>query len=594
MANNLWAAFIANNGSNDILVASAPDGVNWTPSVPINETSPFTPSLALFEGKLYVAFITDDENSATGVPSNRIFLCSTTDGVSWSNATFFHQHSKFAPSLAVWNGKLHVAFVANNSSNTLLVYYSSTPGDPSSWSATVAVNQTSANAPSLAAYGPSGQTGDLYLAFVANNGSGDIFVCSLPAGGVWSKATVTGQACHFSPSLAVFGPTLYLAFAAANGSKDLLLCSRNANGTWSGAVPMNQSSSATPCAVAFGPNLSAGFIANNSGREVLLASASNPSSWTGGTVDVRQQSAAGPSFAVAPFACCWQLAPAHDRPLAGNQNYFLYGGTTTPPIPNLLKLKIVIEITSSIVCGKAFIPHRPRATATQGFDFQLNTYSPIGATTNTFQQFVISFQPEYTGDGTITTGPKPALSCSVETFGSSNLNAHIPGSDGKVPGYFPVEAATPETLPAGYVFTIELTNDSSGNVVKADFEAVDNNGKTYKWSFSFGSQGQQIPGGVGSPFTSNGKPAFGPGAAAPVASFQFNVCGVNGGAFTPLTSAEGMITYTSTTTMTVDDDQPACSTSLGAFTTENTNCAFGQLPSCPSQTFVQPFFLPPA
>jgi hypothetical protein len=186
MANNLWAAFIANNGSNDILVASAPDGVNWTPSVPINETSPFTPSLALFEGKLYVAFITDDENSATGVPSNRIFLCSTTDGVSWSNATFFHQHSKFAPSLAVWNGKLHVAFVANNSSNTLLVYYSSTPGDPSSWSATVAVNQTSANAPSLAAYGPSGQTGDLYLAFVANNGSGDIFVCSLPAGGVWS------------------------------------------------------------------------------------------------------------------------------------------------------------------------------------------------------------------------------------------------------------------------------------------------------------------------------------------------------------------------------------------------------------------------
>src|ERR1700722_18920307 len=109
MANYLWTAFIADNGSNDILVASSVDGVaDWTPSVPINETSPFTPSLALFDGKLYVAFITNDIDSATGVPSNRIFLCSTTDGVSWSSATFFNQHSKFAPSLAVWNGKLHV------------------------------------------------------------------------------------------------------------------------------------------------------------------------------------------------------------------------------------------------------------------------------------------------------------------------------------------------------------------------------------------------------------------------------------------------------------------------------------------------------
>src|SRR5271165_4788925 len=104
MANNLWTAFIADNGSNDILVASSPDGVTWTPSVPINQTSPFTPSVALFNGNLYAAFITNDVDSATGVPSNRIFLCWTTDGVSWSNAIFLNQYSKCAPSLAVWNG----------------------------------------------------------------------------------------------------------------------------------------------------------------------------------------------------------------------------------------------------------------------------------------------------------------------------------------------------------------------------------------------------------------------------------------------------------------------------------------------------------
>jgi hypothetical protein len=39
MANYLWTAFIADNGRNDILAASSPDGVRWTPSVPINQTA---------------------------------------------------------------------------------------------------------------------------------------------------------------------------------------------------------------------------------------------------------------------------------------------------------------------------------------------------------------------------------------------------------------------------------------------------------------------------------------------------------------------------------------------------------------------------
>jgi hypothetical protein len=61
-----------------------------------------------------------------------------------------------------------------------------------------------------------------------------------------------------------------------------------------------------------------------------------------------------------------------------------------------------------------------------------------------------------------------------------------------------------------------------------------------------------------------------------------------------LTSAEGVITYTSATAMTVDDDPPQnVSVSIESYTVESTNCAFGQLPACPSQTFVQPFFLPP-
>jgi hypothetical protein len=60
----LWTAFIADNGSNDTLVASS-DGTSWTPSVVINQTSLFTPSLARLKRRPYVAIITNDVDSAT-------------------------------------------------------------------------------------------------------------------------------------------------------------------------------------------------------------------------------------------------------------------------------------------------------------------------------------------------------------------------------------------------------------------------------------------------------------------------------------------------------------------------------------------------
>jgi hypothetical protein len=591
MANFLWTAFIADNGSNDILVASS-DGTSWTPSVAINQTSPFTPSLALFKGTLYVAFITNDVDSATGVPSNRIFISSTDDGVSWSSAQFFNQYSKCAPSLAVWNDRLHVAFVANDPSNAILVYSTADP-DAKPWTATTAVKQTTASTPSLAAFGRKGETGQLYLAFAADNGSNDIFVCSLGAEGPWSPATVTGQSCHFSPSLAVFNHTLFVAFAAANGSRDLLVSWLNPNGTWSGAAPVNQSSSASPSAVAFGNDLCLGFVANNSGGEILMTSASNPvASWPSTNVDLKQSSAAGPSFAQAPFACCWELVKADHRQLVGNSNYFLWGGTCAPPVPNVLKLKLVIEIGSDLVCGQAYHPKNPNAKATQGFDFQLNCYPPVGDTASRWQQYVFSFQPDYT-DGTIP--PTPTITCSVEFFGTSGFNAHLPG-------YFPVAsaasarggAATPQTIPAGYVFTIELTNDPVGNVINAAFTVVDNNGNKKNWSLPIGPTGAPIVGAKSSPFTANGQFVFGPSAAAPIISFQLNIAGVNGSAFVPFTSGQGAITYTASNLMYVDDRQPPCSASQRGLTGESSNCAYSLLPVGPSRTFVQPFFPQPS
>ena len=582
MANNLWTAFIADNGSNDILVASSPDGTTWTPSVPINETSPFTPSLALFNGNLYVAFITNDVNSATGVPSNRIFLCSTKDGVSWSNATFFNQYSKFAPSLAVWDGRLYVAFVANNPSNTLLVYSSATPDEPASWSVTVPVNQTSANAPSLVAYRPSGRAAELYLAFVADNESNDIFVCSLTSGGTWSTATVTGQSCHFSPSLAVFGETLCLVFAAANGSKDLLLSSRNANGTWAGAVPMNQSTSATPCAVAFGSGLSAGFVANNSSDEVLLASTSNPSSWTGGNVDLEQQSAAGPSMAVAPFACCWQLV-TFPGTLGGNSNYVFWGGLGSDNRPiAVLDLVVEIDILEAIVVSptSGVTPTTPKPLP---IGFQINGVPPkadqqpgqvttgwspsagdlaIGA-----QQYGVKMWPDTTKLISFAEYWPPPLN--VNTF---NLSAPNSGT---------VTLPNDLTIPAGWNirFTFTYSQSSPGMITGFDCRVTDSNGASVgpDMGINFLDPKNQLA--AGGP--------IGLGDLSQLVAFQVVLVGFWASADATLLSGGGMITVQSSTPLTVLTGYPA--DAVGVETVENTNSTYGQLPSCPSISFTQPF-----
>lgn len=577
MANSLWAAFVADNGSNQILMASSQDGSTWTPSVFINQWSPFTPSLAYFNGRLYVAFITDDEDSATGVPSNRIFLSSTSDGVSWSVATVSGLHSPSAPSLAVWNNHLHIAFIANDGTNEVLVY--SSP-DGKTWSNTGATGQTSQNAPSIRAFAPSAGAGDLYLAFVAENGSNDIFVCSLAVGGAWQGPVVTGQSCSFSPSLVTFGSTLQVVFASNDTSQRLLVSSLEESGGWSGAAVVNQTTSASPGAAFFNGDLRVGFVAASGSGELLMTASASATTWPTTDSDLKQQSAVGPSFASAPFACSWQLVGDTHRKLRGNSNYFLWNGKTPTEGPNVLGLSIQVVIGNDMVCTPATYP-KTGASRPEGFDIQLNCYPPAGDTSSSWQQYVFSFQPAYTHDNTI--APIPAVSCSVEFFGSSSFNAHLPQ-------YLPVTTgATPQALPAGYNFTITLTNDGSGNVTSAKFDVVADNGATQSQTFPIGPTGAAILGGVASADKSGGTFVFGASAPAPVFCYQLNLAGVNGSALENLSAGSGVITYSATTPMYVDDSQPPGSSSEGVFTAENTDCVYAQLPVNPSETFVQPF-----
>jgi hypothetical protein len=595
MANNLWTAFIADNGSNDILAASLPEGGTWTPSVPINQTSPFAPSLALFEGVLYCAFITDDVNSATGVPSNRIFLCWTTDGVSWSDASFFNQHSKCAPSLAVWLGKLHIAFVANNSSNTLLVYFSATPQDAQSWGATVAANHSSANAPALAAYQPAGAPSQLYMAFVADNGSSNILLCSIAPGGQWTRATATGKSCHFSPSLAVLGDTLYLVFAAANTSKDLLLSGMEADGSWSSSVPMNQSSSATPCAVGFGPDLSAAFVANNSSGEVLQVSASNPASstgWTGGNVDLKQQSAAGPAIAAAPFACCWQLVEFQGR-LGGSSQYVFWAGlgSNNKPIP---VLDLVVEITideAIVVSPTSGFTRPPPPPYPLPIGFQINGFPTIadqqpgdptsgwsptaGDLAIGWQQFGVNMWPNRAWLKSWVQYWPPAVTTNSRVPDTFNL---------AIPDQYAATLPNNLTIPAGWTirFVFDYSQTSPGTITGFACTVTDGSGARVPSDMDINFL-DPPPGNPNTP--------IGLGNLAQLAAFQVMIVGFFEGANATLLSGGGTITVQSSTPLTVQTKGPPdCDTWGRRFGTgEDANSTYGLLPSCPSKSFTQAF-----
>ena len=72
-----------------------PTGQNWTPGhTPVHQTSQSAPSLTVFGNRLYVAFIGTDA-------SKPVLVCSTADGVNWSNYTATGQYSQRMPSLAV-------------------------------------------------------------------------------------------------------------------------------------------------------------------------------------------------------------------------------------------------------------------------------------------------------------------------------------------------------------------------------------------------------------------------------------------------------------------------------------------------------------
>jgi hypothetical protein len=153
----LYMAFRSNDPTNRLLVMSSSDGKTWTGGTATGQTSPTTPALALdsSNGYLYMAFQSND-------PTNRLLVMSSSDGKTWTGGTPSGQTSQDGPALASFNGRLYMAFRSNDPTNRLLVVSSSDNGGH--WTGGQLANLTTVVAPALAVGpGPNGEL--LYLAF---------------------------------------------------------------------------------------------------------------------------------------------------------------------------------------------------------------------------------------------------------------------------------------------------------------------------------------------------------------------------------------------------------------------------------------------
>lgn len=128
------------------------------------------------------------------------------------------------------------------------------------------------------------------------------------------------------------------------------------------------------------------------------------------------------------------------------------------------------------------------------------------------------------------------------------------------------------TLPAGYRLEISLTNDSSGNVTGAIYQAWDNNGN------SIGSTTITL-------LSISGVTQV---DLAPIVAFQLDFVDYLNGGVTVLSSGAGTINYSASNQMTVLNTEPSC-VDWNYVTVESANSAYGPLSSSASHTFTQSF-----
>ena len=229
--------------------------------------------------------------------------------------------------------------------------------------------------------------------------------------------------------------------------------------------------------------------------------------------------------------------------LGSNSNYLMSN------CGNLIDVSLMVNVTQNIV-------------GSDGFGFQVNAYSSKSKYDGG-QQYLIYLDPH----------SSPAtLYCMVDNWTNSS------GKLSQIINHIQELATLPsQELPAGYSLSIQLQNDSSGNVTGAQYQAFNSAGNTI---------GNQTIDLLSLNLVSGGKVTT--ADVAPIVSFQVDFVDYLNGGTTTLSSGAGYMTMGTRSGMTVESSEPSC-VDWDYVTVEKANSSYGKLPANPNAMFTQTF-----
>jgi hypothetical protein len=249
--------------------------------------------------------------------------------------------------------------------------------------------------------------------------------------------------------------------------------------------------------------------------------------------------------------------------LVGNSNYWITAanpdaGTGLP----ITGLNISIAITQDL--------HIPN-----GMSIQLNGWSAPDSNV-VWQQYGFSVTPPSLGWG-IENWPTAAYGTQLGLPSGGSLNF----SNSTEPP-LPTVPYGPGIFPAGYILDIAFQDDASGNISGASYSVTDICGtKT-----TIGPV--EIVGASLAPSSAQGTiPAS---ALAPIYGLQLNLVNMPGSTFI-FSSGAGTISYSANELLYVSNHQPSWTAAQGIVTGENSDVAYNELSSTPSNVIVQDFGL---
>jgi hypothetical protein len=232
------------------------------------------PALASFNGRLYVAFQANDA-------SHELYVTSSSSGYdlpSVSGQGYANIQMGGAPAMAEFNHQLFVAFQANDSSHELYVTSSSSGNYFPSVSGQGHANILMGGAPALAVF-----NNQLCASFQANDSSHLLYVTCSSDGVTWPTATqIPNVWLGSDPAMATFNGKLYVAYRSNDASRNAWIASSSDGVNFSNQMlGQTMGGSSSPALVVSNGVLYYIHEANDQGHEMLVSASTDGSTWQG-------------------------------------------------------------------------------------------------------------------------------------------------------------------------------------------------------------------------------------------------------------------------------------------------------------------------